>query len=133
MSNNPAGCKASAEYVCEWLDCPLHGEDMKGIIDCHPMTSRRFDLHAEAMRLVGERHAKGDLVDLVNWLLHRIENAKPQLYEPLSRKSGCSDWCALKQGRGTTCDCDWFEKEGRGFGEGPKGYRAVVVKWPLSC
>lgn len=114
--------------------CPEHpSEEAKAIMASHPMQTRRFDLHAEAMRLVGERHAKGDLVDLVNWLLHRIESAKPQLYEPLPRKSGCSDWCALKQGRSTTCDCDWFEQEGRGFGEGPKGYRAVVVKWPLSC
>ncbi len=35
----------------------------------HPMRTKRFDLYDEAMRLVGERHAKGDLVDLVNWLL----------------------------------------------------------------
>ena len=35
----------------------------------HPMNTGRHGLYAEAMRLVGERHAKYDLVDLVNWLL----------------------------------------------------------------
>lgn len=35
----------------------------------HPMRTGRHELYTEAMRLVGERHSKGDLVDLVNWLL----------------------------------------------------------------
>lgn len=42
----------------------------------HPLRSKRHDLYAEAMRLVGERHAKGDLVDLVTWLLLRAERAE---------------------------------------------------------
>ncbi len=42
----------------------------------HPLVTKRYDLHDEAMRLVGERHAKGDLVDLVNWLLARIDAAE---------------------------------------------------------
>jgi hypothetical protein len=41
----------------------------------HPMISGRHDLHAEAMRLVGARHSKGDLVDLVTWLLLRAEGS----------------------------------------------------------
>lgn len=39
----------------------------------HPLQSGRHDLYNRAMRLVGERHAKGDLVDLVVWLLLRAE------------------------------------------------------------
>lgn len=41
----------------------------------HPLRSGRHDLYAEAMRLVGERHAKADFVDLVCWLLLRAETA----------------------------------------------------------
>ena len=122
----------------------------------HPLETKRFDLHNEAMRLVGAKHSKGALVDLVNWLLHRIDAAEQHVCNRvltdedakviaelaqldtleamldirLPRESGCSEWCALKRG-GTTCDCDWFEQQARGFGEGPKGYRAIVVKWPL--
>ncbi len=39
----------------------------------HPLRTGRHDLYQKAMRLVGERHAKGDLVDLVVWLLLRAE------------------------------------------------------------
>lgn len=39
----------------------------------HPIKTGRHDLYQEAMRLVGAKHSKGALVDLVNWLLHRIE------------------------------------------------------------
>ncbi len=39
----------------------------------HPLRTGRHDLYAEAMRLVGERHGKGDLVEMVNWLLYCIE------------------------------------------------------------
>lgn len=42
----------------------------------HPMKTGRHDLYKEAMRLVGEREAKYDLVNLVNWLL--AENASLQ-------------------------------------------------------
>lgn len=45
----------------------------------HPLCTGRHDLYAEAMRLVGERHAKGDLVELVNWLLFRLEDGKGEL------------------------------------------------------
>lgn len=40
----------------------------------HPFETNRYDLYDRAQRLVTERHAKGDLVELVNWLLWRIEN-----------------------------------------------------------
>ncbi len=48
-------------------DQPLPEDD--AIKAAHPLRSGRHDLYAEAMRLVGERHAKADLVELVNWLL----------------------------------------------------------------
>jgi len=35
----------------------------------HPLRTGRHDLYAEAMRLVGAKHSKRALVDLVNWLL----------------------------------------------------------------
>lgn len=47
--------------------------EQTAIESAHPLTTGRHDLYNEAMRLVGERHGKGDLVDLVNWLLYRIE------------------------------------------------------------
>lgn len=37
----------------------------------HPLETKRHDLYNEAMELVGARHEKGDLVDLVNYLLYR--------------------------------------------------------------
>jgi hypothetical protein len=52
------------------------------ILAAHPVHSGRHDLYVEAMRLVGARHSKAALVDLVNWLLHRAE-AKPK---PLERQ-----------------------------------------------
>lgn len=41
-----------------------------GIEKSHPLTTGRHDIYDRALILVGERHDKGDLVDLVNWLLH---------------------------------------------------------------
>jgi hypothetical protein len=49
-------------------------DEAEKIDAAHPLRTGRHDLWAEAMRLVGERHAKSDLVELVNWLLS--ENAK---------------------------------------------------------
>lgn len=46
------------------------------IEQAHPLNSGRHDLYSRAMRLVGERHGKGDLVDLVVWLLLEAERAK---------------------------------------------------------
>lgn len=39
-----------------------------------PTRSGRHDLYQEAMRLVGARITKGELVALVNWLLVRIDD-----------------------------------------------------------
>lgn len=42
----------------------------------HPTRTGRHDIYAEAMRLVGERHLKADLVELVNWLLLERETRR---------------------------------------------------------
>lgn len=44
------------------------------IRDAHPLRTGRHDLYAEAMRMVGAKHSKGALVELVNWLLWRLED-----------------------------------------------------------
>lgn len=50
-----------------WTDKPIPEDD--AIRAAHPTRTGRHDLYAEAMRLVGAKHSKGALVDLVNWLL----------------------------------------------------------------
>lgn len=52
-------------------DKPLPEDD--AIEAAFPTRSKRHDLYAEAMRLVGARYSKGGLVALVNWLLHERE------------------------------------------------------------
>ena len=42
----------------------------------HPLDTGRHELYAHAMRMVGAKHSKGALVALVNWLLHRVEDAE---------------------------------------------------------
>lgn len=54
-------------------DAPNADAEQQEIDQAHPLRTGRHDLYAEAMRLVGARHAKGDLVELVNMLLHRSE------------------------------------------------------------
>ncbi len=59
----------------EWDgDTPLPEDD--AIRAAHPTRTGRHDLYAEAMRLVGARHSKGGLVELVNWLLYRLNAAE---------------------------------------------------------
>jgi hypothetical protein len=53
--------------------------EREAIKAAHPLRTGRHDLYQEAMRLVGERHAKGDLVELVNWLLSRIDDAAAEV------------------------------------------------------
>lgn len=54
-------------------DAPLP-EDA-AIQAAHPLRTGRHDLYAEAMRLVGARHSKAGLVELVNWLLAEREGS----------------------------------------------------------
>lgn len=57
----------------EWADRPTP-EDA-AIAEAFPTRSGRHDTYQRAMRLVGDRHSKGALVALVNWLLIRIDAA----------------------------------------------------------
>lgn len=56
------------------MDHPLPEDE--AIKTVHPLRSNRHDLYQEAQRLVGAKHSKQALVELVNWLLHRVEKAK---------------------------------------------------------
>ena len=44
------------------------------IKEAFPTRSGSHEHYAEAMRMVGNRHSKGELVALVNWLLVRCDN-----------------------------------------------------------
>jgi hypothetical protein len=52
----------------------------------HSTETGRHDLYAEALHLVGERHDKGDLVDLVTALLDRIAELEAMVEESEARK-----------------------------------------------
>ena len=41
----------------------------------HPTRSGAHDEYAEAMKMVENRHSKGELVNLVTWLLVRLHHA----------------------------------------------------------
>lgn len=57
-----------------WDDDKPLPEDAE-ISAAHPLRSGRHDLYQEAMRLVGARHSKFALVELVTWLLLKAESA----------------------------------------------------------
>lgn len=57
----------------EWDDHSLPEDE--AIAAAHPMRTGRHDLYQEAMRLVGAKHSKAALVELVNWLLAKQESA----------------------------------------------------------
>lgn len=59
--------------VDEWDDRELRPEEEAAIHAAFPTRSGRHELYAEAMRLVGAKRSKGELVKLVNWLLLRAE------------------------------------------------------------
>ncbi len=68
-----------SKYGRQWerarqAERPLEAE-AAAIKAAHPVRSGRHDLYAKAMRLVGERHEKGELVELVTWLLLLAEQA----------------------------------------------------------
>lgn len=84
------------EPQSEWdddEDVPLPEDD--AIAAAHPTRTGRHDLYAEALRLVGARHSKGGLVDLVNWLLadREAERAKLAAVGELLAARGCSCNC----------------------------------------
>lgn len=45
----------------------------------HPVRSESHDEYAVAMKMVGNRHSKGALVELVNWLLTLLKETLPML------------------------------------------------------
>lgn len=67
--------RAGSSHPLEvWEDSALPEDaDIKA---AHPTRTGRHDLYAEAMRLVGAKHSKRGLIDLVNWLLY-VKAGKP--------------------------------------------------------
>jgi hypothetical protein len=62
------------------LDAALHWEDVddewsEQIRAAHPMHSGAHEQYGIAMEMVGHRHSKGRLVELVNWLLVTAKRA----------------------------------------------------------
>lgn len=57
----------------DWGDKPIP-EDA-AIKAAHPIRTKRHDLYEEAQRMVGAKRGKFALVELVNWLLHRVDAA----------------------------------------------------------
>lgn len=55
----------------EWSDCK--DEWSEAISAAFPTRSGSHDHYATAMRMVGNRQSKGELVALVNWLLQRAD------------------------------------------------------------
>jgi hypothetical protein len=56
-----------------WSD--VSDEWTEAIQAAHPIRSQSYDEHAVAMQMVGHRRSKGDLIELVNWLLVRLRGA----------------------------------------------------------
>lgn len=50
--------------------------DDEAISAAHPLSTGDHDRYLRALEMVGARHSKYALVDLVNWLLYRIEEKK---------------------------------------------------------
>jgi hypothetical protein len=72
--NLPAGCEPEIERLATFLDEIMHWQDAKdewteAIRAAHPSRSESHGEYGIAMRMVGNRHSKGELVALVNWLL----------------------------------------------------------------
>lgn len=58
----------------EWED--QRDEWTDKINEAHPTRSGSHDEYATAMQMVGHRHSKGALVELVNWLLVKLRPAE---------------------------------------------------------
>ena len=72
--NLPSGAEEHIEKLATFIDELFHWEDKKdewtdAIRAAHPTRSESHDEWGTAMRMVGHRHSKGELVALVNWLL----------------------------------------------------------------
>lgn len=79
--NLPFGAEAHIERVARLLDDVMHWEDVKdewteAVRAAHPTRSESHEEYATAMKMVGNRHSKGELVALVNWLLVERKKSK---------------------------------------------------------
>jgi hypothetical protein len=63
--------KKRVREVSEWKD--VDDEWTDAIKAAHPARSGAHDEYATAMKMVGHRHSKGELVALVTWLLARLK------------------------------------------------------------
>jgi hypothetical protein len=60
----------------EWPDDKV--DEWTALIEAaHPLKTKAYAQWDTAMRMVGNRHSKGALVELVCWLLQRAESASP--------------------------------------------------------
>jgi len=64
-------------YPDEWTD--ERDEWTAEIKASYPTRSGSHDEYATAMRMVGHRHSKGELVALVNWLLVQLRETRTLL------------------------------------------------------
>ena len=64
------------QEMAEWTDEDLPLPEDEEIHNAHPLKTGDHDLYTEALRLVGAKHSKYALVDLVNWLLVKEKLAK---------------------------------------------------------
>lgn len=67
------------EEALAWSDSDQPIPEDDAIKAAHPLKTGRHDLYQEAMRMVGAKRSKGALVDLVVWLLVRVEQAESDL------------------------------------------------------
>lgn len=84
--NFPSGAEVHIDRLAVLLDT-VKAEAIAGVDDwrdkkdewtdaidsAHPTRSGSHAEYATAMKMVGNRHSKGELVDLVNWLLVRLK------------------------------------------------------------
>ncbi len=92
-ANEPrANVPPAAKPDCSVPDCRKAKvgtpSEREAIAAAFPTRSGRHDLYAEAMRFVGERHAKSDLVELVNWLLVSSNETVGALAKDLAEARG---------------------------------------------
>jgi hypothetical protein len=69
-----AGFAAGLAHRAEWTEDDLDIPEDTEIRFAHPLHTQNHERYAEAMRLVGAKRSKYALVDLVNWLLKRIDD-----------------------------------------------------------
>ena len=96
----------------------------------HPLQTGAHDAYATALEMVGNRHSKGALVDLVCWLVQRVDDAEEKLRTrgvALPREPQPVADVILVSGKVASCR----ERAGHGLPDGPHAlYAAAGVKGP---